>query len=193
MSVDAIKTAIRLAEKTQRCLCIGGGEPTVHSQFWEVLGLALDSKIPRIWMGVNGKKTRRTLALLDMHSKDPRGRVKIMVSRDEWHDVIDPSIFEKCEQVGAEIRTNARVSKNGFAIANNLYNTTDCECPDLHIHVDGGVKVCACDDAPVLWNIYESDITEDAARCISVMGRRRGCHTHWTQKQKDIFYDRLHR
>lgn len=188
LSLHYFKKALKIAEQTNQKINFGGGEPTIHPNFWEMFALAMESTLTSVWLATNGKKTRRTLALIELHGR----KFKITVSKDEWHEDIDQRIWDKCKAFGVEVRSNKRISKNGFAITNRVFNTEDCECADLHIHADGNVKICACESAPVLWNIFEEDLPVDIAKLITEASLSNGCITHWTQHQKDALYNQIH-
>lgn len=180
MSFPMFKKAIRISEIIQHKASIGGGEPTIHPDFWKFLGYALESDAPSVWMATNGKKTDRTKALLKMAPTS----LQLVLSQDQWHDPIDADVVSEFIARGLEIRTNTRISKNGSAIENEVYNTNDCECGGFFIAVSGDVKPCACEDSPVLFNIMDNP-SDDILRKVCEIGYSVGCYIHWTDEQLD--------
>ena len=74
---------------------IGGGEPTVHPQFWQFLGLMLgrahEFEMDMVGMHTNGKRTADALALAALAR---RGLMGVTLSTDSYHEFIDQSVVE---------------------------------------------------------------------------------------------------
>jgi len=189
MPMSMIKKVLRVGGKELQSVNLGGGEPTLHSKFWEVLGLCLETSAPQVWLATNGKNTKRTKALLGIH----RERFTVTVSKDEWHEPIDPSIYKICKSLCAEIRSNVSIVKDGLAKDNGIGNTSDCCCSAMHVLVNGDIKFCGCSDAPVLLNINDDNFTQDTIKCITNMSSKFGCLTHWTQRDIDKLINRINK
>jgi len=175
MSLAIFKKVLQLSDGTS-CLNLGGGEPTIHPQFWEFLDLAIASNHSKVWMATNGKRTKITKKLMDLHVD---GVIDMQVSRDAWHDPINPEIFDLCREKGISERRVHLISDNGSATKNSVWNTRDCHCASCHVDMFGDVTPCACDNAPKIFNVNDKDITKDAFSCVLNMSKRLGCVVNW--------------
>lgn len=175
------KKAIKACEVQRGRACFGGGEPTLHPDFWKYLGHALEADIPYFWMATNGSKTRRILALLDL-AASKTSRIVLCLSRDKWHDPIDASVVYRFEKEGWEIRDNeGKISHNGSAEENGIWDTHDCHCAGTHVKVSGAMYPCGCDDAPLLGYVQDNPDAK-ILHAISELGLGKGCHIHWTEE-----------
>jgi len=68
---------------------IGGGEPTIHPQFWQILGESL-AHSEYLWLATNGKKTKIALTLAKLAK---RGVLACALSLDNYHDPIEPEVI----------------------------------------------------------------------------------------------------
>ena len=87
MSIRTFKQCLDLGDEM---LAIGGGEPTVHPKFWELLGLAL-GYCENVWLATNGKKTDTALRLARLAA---RGVLGVDLSLDDWHESIDNAVVK---------------------------------------------------------------------------------------------------
>ena len=85
MSLAVFKKAL---EYDNEAISIGGGEPTIHPQFWEFIGLALGYS-EYVWLATNGKETDTALALARMAK---RGVLACELSQDKYHSKIDKKV-----------------------------------------------------------------------------------------------------
>jgi hypothetical protein len=128
---------------------LGGGEPTMHPLFWEFLGLALGSDVEGLWMATNGSQTKIALALAKMAKS---GVLGVALSRDDYHDEIDPSVvraFEKdkgrnyngAQEDLREIRTVTDIKASGRA---KNWGNDGCCCDDIVVDIHGDIWACGC-------------------------------------------------
>lgn len=149
MSEFTFTAAVALAKSQDDLIVIGGGEPTLHPKFWLFMGIMF-SKYSRWWpetpsfIVTNGSRTEDALALAAMAS---RGVIGAAVSRDSWHDPIDPEVYEafrrgKGENDYREIRTVRTIIKAGRA---RKWGDVDaCACDELFVDPSGRLWQCGC-------------------------------------------------
>ncbi len=172
MDLKTYKAALDLAEYSGSFLSIGGGEPTVHPQFWEFLGLALGKRwIESIWLATNGKKTETALALAGLARK---GVIGVDLSQDPWHEPIDPKVVTAFsdtrdqDTIGtpkSDRRDIRNVSRNGpinwgRAKRNNLGMRDDCICDELFVSPDGRIWACGCKKEQ-FGTVFKPEIPDD--------------------------------
>jgi len=160
MSLATFKKALALAENYGETIEIGGGEPTLHPSFWEILGLAIsvDAESPP-WLATNGKITNIALRLAAMAKK---GVISVRLSRDEYHEEIDPRVIEAFTknrarshpEYGNDYNNDCReVWKGPFhSLVNagrarrlrNVEKNKTCPCATLFIDPSGDIWECGC-------------------------------------------------
>ena len=149
------------------CVSIGGGEPTLHPQFWEFIGLALGSA-DYVWLATNGTQTLTALALAKLAKK---GVIGCELSLDDgWHDgsMVDQEVKVAFWDLKAGIRD---ISKSGSqdpcrAGRYNDFREEDegidnCVCPDLLIRPNGDIMACGCEDAPQMGSVFDPSVIFD--------------------------------
>ena len=141
-------------------IAIGGGEPTIHPMFDEMLMKAL-YKFDYVWMATNGKDTKKTLDLISFASRCDN--FNLAISQDSFHSTIDSEVWEKVDYVNKrfrnkiEIRTARKVLNHGRAkkLDDFYYQKhEDCCCPDLFINPWGDIKWCGCEEAKCFGNVF---------------------------------------
>jgi MoaA/NifB/PqqE/SkfB family radical SAM enzyme len=169
MSIDTAKKALEMFEGD--LLTIGGGEPTIHPQFWEIFGLAVGINM-RYYMAplivTNGSVTDTAIALAALAKG---GAISAALSRDGYHDPIDPKVVEaftidKRRHYGErdnDCREIRDVTGHEINAGRCDFGEDDaCPCNDFIVMPNGDVKACGCDDSPILGNI--NDDTFDASQ-----------------------------
>ena len=182
MTLETFKNALSLCDESVQ---LGGGEPTLHANFWEILGLSLS--IGDVWLATNGSKTETALRLCSMAR---RGVIGCALSMDHWHDEIDYRVVEAFQDDmerstrqgdnGKRYYTNYGyrpkprygdadldsreirdisddVAKRGRAIENELFHRNECSCPGPMVRPNGDIHVCGCLDAPCIGNVNGPD------------------------------------
>lgn len=157
MTMETFKNALALDSDT---VSLGGGEPTLHPKFWEMLGLSLGS-CEYVWLATNGTVTETALALARMAKKQVIG---CELSQDEFHDydMVSWEVREAFESMEHGIRD---ITRSGQRMpmyagrAKEYYEPEECEpgcvCSELIVNPNGDVKVCGCDDAPIIGNVND--------------------------------------
>lgn len=156
MSVETLKNALKWGDEV---INIGGGEPTLHPQFFEILCLALAAG--NVWMATNGS----TPAALTLAKMAKAGILGVALSQDEWHDDIDVDVVEaftynsKLKDDRREIRNvYYNVHKAGRAEDFGIYTTEEtCACDDLFVKPNGDVYGCGCEGAVYIGNVNDPD------------------------------------
>jgi organic radical activating enzyme len=121
-----------------RSITIGGGEPTLHPRFFDILRYCLND-FEYVWMATNGSQTKTMFRLADIinqedypectcktdeerdncycHENDTNSiyqedKLTVALSQDPWHDMIDDRI------VRLWTREANRHNRSGFEIRN---------------------------------------------------------------------------
>jgi MoaA/NifB/PqqE/SkfB family radical SAM enzyme len=155
-----------MSEKVFRAACqmdevitIGGGEPTLHPQFWKFLAIALAYGSEGVWLATNGSQTETALVLAKMAQ---RGVLGVALSRDHYHRDIEPEVVEAFtskrgfgnDNDRREIRSVREIMSAGRG--KDISGATDkCPCSDAIVKPDGRVVWCGCDDAPYVGNVLK--------------------------------------
>lgn len=159
MSLRTFKKAVLEDSET---VIIGGGEPTVHPQFWEFLGWALGHS-EFIWLATNGKLTETAISLAELAKK---GVIACSLSLDKYHEKINPIVvkaFTKKFKPGSyvtffnnkDLREIRNVDNNQALrkVGRSKKGFVGCVCDDIMVKPNGSMQACGCPDSPVLGNI----------------------------------------
>ena len=143
---------------------IGGGEPTVHPQFWQFLGLILgrahEYDLEMLGMHTNGKRTNDALALATLAR---RGVLGVTLSTDSYHEPIDPEVLKAFTGKGRtgdhwatserrdphDLRGTANGADRQIVAMGRGKRITGarrdyCVCEDLQVDPDGRIWACGC-------------------------------------------------
>jgi hypothetical protein len=149
MDMRTFKVACALAKKRGEHIFIGGGEPTVHPEFWAMIGWALGNGDEYVGLVTNGKRTGHALRLANLAK---RGVLSVDLSRDEFHEEIAPEVVKAFirDPLGdndlRSIRTIHQVQRVGFADKNGVWTEEGrCCCEDLFVKPDGRIFGCGCE------------------------------------------------
>ena len=172
--------ACKLSQDRGSGIFLGGGEPTIHPEFWELLGLALKyhsdlAEDFRVGVVTNGKKAEDAIALARLAKT---GIIMACLSQDQWHDPIDVRVvkaFTRAVPVDytrtndndfREIRTVR--PKNVIAVGrgrNIPYAREGCVCPELIVNPYGEIRHCACTGAPHYGTVFGPCIPAEYGDC----------------------------
>lgn len=175
MTIDTVRAAGHVFE--DRGLFIGGGEPTLHPQFWEIVGVVMginamaDTDGPPISLVTNGSVTATALRLAQLARN---GMVCATLSQDRYHEPIHHDVVhaftkprrDRWESSAGhddyrEIRTVKRIQRLGRAAINisDCSNEICCDCDPL-VAPDGTVYRCCCKQE-ALGNVNTDEIRFD--------------------------------
>jgi hypothetical protein len=151
MTKEIFQKALEFCAERGETPFIGGGEPTVHPQFWEFLGLLLGKanwfELDMLSLITNGKNKKDALALATLARK---GILSVELSQDEWHEEIDPQVVDAFTVKGEKrdndlrgIRTVFFVSRTGRG-KNIGHAKNQCVCEEMVIDPDGKIWACGC-------------------------------------------------
>jgi len=161
MTPRVYKKAIEFASDFADSITLGGGEPTLHKNFWEILGLSIGSA-ENVWLATNGSITNTALKLANMAMK---GVIGCALSQDIYHDPIDPRVVQAFTKYKNQYENDCRDIRNvtGKEIkAGRCEEGEDgCICESLTIEPDGKIRACGCPDAPYFGDIFHSTIPEN--------------------------------
>lgn len=158
MSMHTFYAALK---RVQGNVTIGGGEPTLHRRFWDIL---MESKSymefeygdGSVWLATNGKKKRIALALASLAKS---GAIACSLSRDSYHDPIDPKVVaaftvdrdRRGDNDYRDIRNvDGRLINSGRC---DFGSDNSCVCAEMMIKPDGSVYSCGCRDAIYFGNV----------------------------------------
>jgi len=164
MDFNTFKATVKLAVKMNERVALAGGEPTMHPLFWDFLGYAIGMS-DDVFVQTNGKKTTAAIALAKMAK---RGVIKAGISRDEWHEPIDPRVyvaFSGSRSINDKrfIRDISHDPRYGPQKAGRCdWGVEMCPCSGTSwIDPLGGIHQCGCADAPVIGSVDNPNIFID--------------------------------
>jgi len=149
-------------------ITIGGGEPTIHPDFKEMINIALDEKwsgnIESITVIHNGKFAKMSKWLYNLTMD---GVIDGHLSLDQYHDPIDQAvedmwrrssrIWNTTERREAQPAGRAIEEVYGYSQEDEDYaecvQDADCMCSTQLIKPDGKIYQCGCEDAPVVGDL----------------------------------------
>lgn len=170
-------------------ISIGGGEPTMHPDFFDILKTCLNS-FDYVWLATNGSKTkkmRRLAAILDGTDYETpdideydeicqEDKLGVALSTDYYHDPIDSKILDHWKRnaanrpSGYELRdvtkshhgviNTGRAKRTGAGMCED-----ECVCSDILINPKGEIRLCGCKNAPIIGDVF-SGISEKWERVL---------------------------
>jgi len=180
MSREVFEKAVKLNAEHDDCLTFGGGEPTLHPDFWDFMATALASSTDMPpYIVTNGKITKTALALAKLAKS---GAIGAALSQDEWHDSIDPEVIQAFNRPlhsygrygddandCREIRNvSGGITNQGRAKRNGIGDLDHCVCDCIVVEPDGRLWECGCRKvsfgtvfAPAIPDLY----WEDHSKC----------------------------
>ena len=145
MTLDTFRGAIEFIGDDS--IAIGGGEPTLHPQFWAFIGYALGS-CEDVWLATNGSQTEITVKLANMAR---RGIIGCDLSIDFYHDQIDDrarKAFSNLRSSYNDMRAirdvSYKVKKRGRAVRTSTWAEEGCACEGIMVDPDGDIFTCGC-------------------------------------------------
>jgi MoaA/NifB/PqqE/SkfB family radical SAM enzyme len=175
MDDHTFNAALSVARDYDEMVSIGGGEPTLHPNFWNILQRCLGS-FDFVWMATNGSRTQTMFRLSNIidgedYPKDDEegicqdGKLSVALSQDCFHDPIDQRVIDlwtrranQHRPTNYEIRnvtrSNSGVIAEGRAKRTGAGWSEGCICPDMVIKPDGKIRLCGCTKSPVIGDVW---------------------------------------
>lgn len=161
MSIETFRNALGCNEH----ITLGGGEPTLHPLFWQMLGESI-ACCESVWLATNGSQTTIAIALAKMAKK---GVIGCALSQDDYHDEIDYEVIEAFRRGKRSVKHEDRDYREirdvtGKEIKSGRWKKgkKGCICEDIIIKPNGDVFGCGCKDAIRLGNVNTGyEIPED--------------------------------
>ena len=161
MTAEIYRVSIDLCADYGDAPALGGGEPTLHPEFWQFIGYALSKDFDSApWLATNGKRTEDALALARLARS---GTIGVALSQDAWHEPIDERVVraftrEQRHGYGDPYPNDYREIRNvkePYRAGRWKDGPRKCVCPDLVINPDGTILQCGCMDAPKLGHVRD--------------------------------------
>lgn len=176
---DAIDAINFISSQGEKSISIGGGEPTLHPSFFDILKRALYA-FDYVWLASNGskRKSMMRLASLMLNEYDeecPNDEEPIMLSHsdqlgvdlstDHFHDrsMVHDSVWDLWHRHGRNHKygfglRNVTQSMDGVAAQGRAKKTNSgwgehCVCGGNIIRPDGAIKLCGCQNAPIIGSV----------------------------------------
>jgi hypothetical protein len=164
MAMRTFNAACRFAESRGDSIFIGGGEPTLHPRFWDIVGRVMRTNAdfanelggPAVSLVTNGSRTEDALRLARLAEV---GLMYVSLSRDQFHDDIDERVvraFQPPERRD-ELDLGRRDNRDHREIRNTIRNLRavgrganlpgaqpGCGDCDPIVTPDGRIWRCSC-------------------------------------------------
>jgi MoaA/NifB/PqqE/SkfB family radical SAM enzyme len=156
ISMEAFEVALSL--EPQALLNIGGGEPTCHPLFWDLMSLAIRRRgVNQVWIATNGKRTDDALELARMIGL---GVIRGVLSQDKWHEPVEDKVvkaFRLAKRSKSAIRDISK--KDRFVPIYGGRCDWGCrwECVGdnmLFVQPNGEIRQCACEFSPIIGDVF---------------------------------------
>lgn len=169
MSREVYMAALQLADNYGEYITLGGGEPTLHPDFFDYLDKAVEFHRRGLiedapFVVTNGASKHKAMKLY--HRALKKGDVHVELSQDPWHDPIDPEVvraFRSQERESGYGRHRSSGNRIGVRTVKTIIpigrarenaadwdmplqpkNWTQCACEDLFIDPRGDIWSCGC-------------------------------------------------
>jgi hypothetical protein len=159
-------------------ITIGGGEPTLHPNFWEIMGVALkmfpfdmENFVPSVAIVTNGSVEKTSIRLANMAKN---GEISATLSADQYHagymvsqatrDAFGQPAYIRSRDESSEQHDFRDVRGSVFPIPVGRAKTTGvghssqknrCICSCLFIKSSGSIHFCGCPSSPRIGNVFE--------------------------------------
>lgn len=151
MPLDVVKAALKHSDDY---ITIGGGEPTLHPEFYQILCLTIGAcESQGCHVITNGKVKDRALVLAKMARA---GVIGAELSLDKYHERVDPEVVQafkprdreswRADHDNTNLQSYRTVSKilargRGKKIAGA---EDECACTETFVDPKGDVYMCGC-------------------------------------------------
>lgn len=143
-------------------IVIGGGEPTLHPDFWKILSYAMSFGVP--WVATNGSKVSDSLTLARLGA---RNKIRAVLSQDKWHDPIEQHVIDAFKN-GLKKQFCGWWENKDFTDAREVrtvifpYNAGRCDngvqsclCKSVQIRPNGDIFGCGCPESPLIGTVKD--------------------------------------
>lgn len=167
MTMETFRNAV---DFDPEIISIGGGEPTLHFRFWEMIGYALGCSSD-VWLATNGSVKESALTLAKLTANDV---LRCELSQDEYHDyyMVDEEVYCAFDELKAirDVTRNQEPIRAGrfLEYAEEGEGREGCACDTPIVKPNGDIVVCGCPDAPVVGNVNTD--TDTYARMYEIYG-----------------------
>ena len=187
MNMDVFKKAVDLSAEYMDSVVLGGGEPTLHPQFLEMLGYAIiccpDVEDGGVFIATNGSNKDISLKLAHLAKNCV---ISACLSLDDYHDIsmVDKSVIKAFTRPGgrgvgyyesyggyhenSDYREIRDVTGKEILSGRCTWGEPDrCICPGLCVYPNGDVYACGCEDSPKLCTVDNFKIPDnwDMSEC----------------------------
>jgi MoaA/NifB/PqqE/SkfB family radical SAM enzyme len=159
MSLDTVECALKKIKNKSETLTIGGGEPTLHPYFFDIIKLCkkYGFKGEKIWMCTNGsqKEIMKKLHQMALHEE-----IQITISRDKFHKKLDPEVEKwfTSNRMYDDFRTFQSATDPmpiGRWQGKKSDRKGECCCLGPFIRPNGKVYQCGCPKAIHVGNVFQ--------------------------------------
>ena len=143
MSRDTFLKALKMGY--HRNITIGGGEPLLHPDFWELLIIAIASG-SNARVVTNGLLDHGAITLAELAR---RGIIRAQLTLDKWHTPIKSSVVAAFKEGLTHFKSpldGRRVKEYNFAVKAGRadFGIPGCCCDELTVLPDGEIYGCGC-------------------------------------------------
>lgn len=158
MSIKTFKQVLKYIKGDEN-IVIGGGEPTIHPKFWDIIGLCLTNGYygNNLWMASNGSQKEIMKRLSDMARN---GIMRVSVSNDRFHPPLDPDIkrwFTK-KDFENDFENDFRAfhgPTTPIKIGRSKTGIKACCCEGAFINPKGDIYHCGCPKSPKIGDVWK--------------------------------------
>lgn len=190
MSLETFRKALKLCEEYGQIPFIGGGEPTLHPLFEQMLMEAMPVAVEQgsiVGVITNGSMNRRALMIATLTKFD---LVDGELSQDAYHDPIDDEVRDAFIKAGTKrgsfnsgIRDTSKGGTReclphgrGVELMGLDYHSdepedednrdeNDCPCNDWMVYPDGTIRQCGCDNSVKIGDTESGISTPHSGEC----------------------------
>lgn len=192
ISLELFEKALTLGAHFSRGVTLGGGEPTLHPEFRQMLRLASDPsfEFDSVEVITNGSNEKITLDLLaESEDYDLYPALIVAVSGDPYHDrsMLSDAVIDRVDDLAAwhTLKPEEGILPAGrgkkLVKAGKVAGNDGCICPVITTWVDGEVTSCGCPGSVAYLNLRDYTV-QDAISIIEDRFLRPGwCGRKWLE------------
>jgi len=142
MTLETFKKCLEFEDS----IAIGGGEPTIHPDFWNFFGSAVE-RSEHVWMATNGSMENISIALANLSKNNEN--FTCVLSQDYYHDEIEDRVINS-------FNNNIKNVENGLINSGRCnFGKEGCICPDTIVRPNGDISFCGCEKSPKIGNVND--------------------------------------